>query len=133
MIVGASRHAVMAWLQSDEVILVLIAHQRAGIKGCTCGWAEPGRLHSRHVAGKLAELLNATPTNCNPQPDRSDQPDDLRGVVSDPLISAEEAGNPQADRSDHPDDVREWAEYHAPYDRVVTTLVRALRADGFVQ
>lgn len=31
-----------------------------------------------------------------------------------------------------PDDHRYWSNYHAPYDRVVTALVRALRGEGFV-
>jgi hypothetical protein len=29
---------------------VLVYHQRQGIKGCACGWAEPGRSFPEHQA-----------------------------------------------------------------------------------
>jgi len=29
---------------------VLVYHQRQGIKGCSCGWAEPGRSFPEHQA-----------------------------------------------------------------------------------
>lgn len=45
------------WLKTDEAMMVLVNHQRAGIMGCGCGWAELGRSHPKHVLEKLAEVF----------------------------------------------------------------------------
>lgn len=34
---------------------VLVYHQRAGIKGCHCGWAVPGASHPEHLIDVLRE------------------------------------------------------------------------------
>lgn len=34
---------------------VLLAHLKQDIKGCTCGWAELGRLHQTHQVAMLRE------------------------------------------------------------------------------
>jgi len=47
----------IAWLQSDEAVLLLAHHQRKNITGCICGWAELGQMHPRHVLQQLAELF----------------------------------------------------------------------------
>lgn len=43
---------------------VLLAHLKRDIKGCTCGWAELGRLHQTHQVAMLREaglLADALP------------------------------------------------------------------------
>jgi hypothetical protein len=54
--------ASLAWvwvdrLRSDEAVMVLIDHQRAGIFGCACSWSELGKSHPRHVLEKLIEKI----------------------------------------------------------------------------
>lgn len=34
---------------------VLVAHQRHGIEGCLCGWAELGKSHPAHQVAMLRE------------------------------------------------------------------------------
>lgn len=49
--------AFAGWLRSDVAAMVLVSHQRAGIMGCGCGWAELGQMHPRHVLEKLIETF----------------------------------------------------------------------------
>lgn len=53
----AVKSVFVDWLQTDEVVMVLVDHQRKDITGCICGWAELGQMHPRHVLEKLIELL----------------------------------------------------------------------------
>lgn len=46
-------------LRGEEVLGVLVAHQRRDIGSCLCGWAEYGHRHSRHVADRLVDWLEA--------------------------------------------------------------------------
>lgn len=45
----------------DRAVLVdvLVYHTRAGIRGCKCGWAEPGRSWPEHVATIYEESVAA--------------------------------------------------------------------------
>lgn len=51
---------VVEFLKTDEATMILVNHQRAGIMGCGCGWADLGRSHPRHVLEKLIEAFEAT-------------------------------------------------------------------------
>lgn len=39
----------------DLAAAVLVAHQRADVGWCLCGWGEPGASHARHVARVLRQ------------------------------------------------------------------------------
>jgi hypothetical protein len=43
---------VAARIPYDRAVLVevIVYHGRTSIKGCHCGWAEPGKSHAEHVA-----------------------------------------------------------------------------------
>jgi hypothetical protein len=45
----------------DRAILVnvIVYHGRTSIKGCHCGWAEPGRSHAEHVADVYEQTIAA--------------------------------------------------------------------------
>lgn len=48
---------------SESAALLLVVHMRRDIRGCVCGWSEPGRSHAVHQAAMLREagLLKESP------------------------------------------------------------------------
>lgn len=43
----------------EVLIEVLVYHQRADARFCTCGWGELGRSHAKHIADVYEEAVIA--------------------------------------------------------------------------
>lgn len=53
----AVRSVFVDWLKTDEVVMMLVNHQRKDIRSCICGWDELGQMHPKHILEKLIELF----------------------------------------------------------------------------